>query len=141
MQEKRSMRYATAYGIALVIFLALDALWLGVVARSFYAARMGDLMADAPRWGVAVAFYVLYVVGLVYFAISTGMDNGAWRTAALNGALFGFFCYLTYDATALAVIRGFDPVLSTVDVLWGTFVSALTAGATVMLLGLVSRSA
>ncbi len=128
------MKYATAYGVALVIFLAVDALWLGVVAKSFYMERMGDLMADQPRWGVAVVFYAVYVVGLVYFAISTGMDSGDWRTAALNGALLGFFCYLTYDATNLAVLKGYDPVIAVVDTVWGTVLSGFTSGATVAIL-------
>lgn len=128
------MKYATAYGVALVIFLAVDALWLGVIARSFYMERMGDLMADQPRWGVAVVFYAVYVVGLVYFAISTGMDSGDWRTAALNGALFGLFCYLTYDATNLAVLKGYDPLIAVVDTVWGTLLSGFTSGATVAVL-------
>lgn len=128
------MKYATAYGVALVIFLAVDALWLGVVAKSFYMERMGDLMADQPRWGVAVVFYAVYVVGLVYFAISTGMDSGDWRSAALNGALLGFFCYLTYDATNLAVLKGYDPVIAVVDTVWGTVLSGFTSGATVAIL-------
>ena len=134
------MKYATPYLIALVVFLVLDALWLGVVARGLYASRMGELMADQPRWGVAVAFYALYVVGLVYFAISTGMDNGSWKTAAFNGALFGFFCYLTYDATNLAVIKGFDTGLAVIDTIWGTVLSGVTAGATVMILGAMGRT-
>lgn len=135
------MKYASAYGIAIVIFLALDALWLGVVARSFYVERMGALMADPPRWGVAAAFYALYVVGLVYFAISTGMADGRWQSAALNGALFGFFCYLTYDATNLAVLKGYDPVVAVVDTLWGTLLSGVVAGATVMILAALGRTA
>ncbi len=106
------MKYASAYGIALVIFLVLDGLWLGVVAKGLYAARMGDLLADNPRWGVAVVFYAIYVIGLVYFAISAGMEAGSWKVAALNGALFGFFCYLTYDATNLAVLKGYDPLIA-----------------------------
>ena len=133
------MRYATAYGIALVIFLALDALWLGVVARGFYMSRMGDLMADQPRWGIALMFYVIYVVGLVYFAIVAGMDELSWQTAAFNGALFGFFCYLTYDATNLAVLKGYDPVLAVVDVIWGTVLSATAAGATVAILAALGK--
>ncbi len=134
------MRYATAYVTALVIFLVLDAIWLGLIARSFYAARMGDLMADPPRWGVAALFYALFVVGLVYFAISTGMNGGGWKTAALNGALFGFFCYLTYDATNLAVVKGFDTTLAIVDTLWGTVLGAVTSGATVLVLGAFGKS-
>lgn len=134
------MKYASAYGIALVIFLILDAIWLGVVARGLYAARMGDLLADNPRWGVAVAFYALYVVGLVYFAISTGMEAGSWRTAAFNGALFGFFCYLTYDATNLAVLKGYDPLIALIDTIWGTVLSGVTAGGTLVVLGWFGKS-
>jgi uncharacterized membrane protein len=135
------MKYASAYGIALVIFLILDGLWLGVVARGLYASRMGDLLADNPRWGVAVVFYVVYVVGLVYFAISTGMQAGDWKVAAMNGALFGFFCYLTYDATNVAVLKGYDPVLAIIDTVWGTVLSGVTAGGTLLVLGWFGKSA
>lgn len=135
------MKYASAYGIALVIFLALDALWLGVIARGIYASRMGDLLADNPRWGVAMIFYAVYVVGLVYFAISTGMQAGDWKVAAFNGALFGFFCYLTYDATNVAVLKGYDPVLAIIDTVWGTVLSGVTAGATLLVLGWLGKSA
>jgi uncharacterized membrane protein len=125
------MKYASAYLVALVLFLAFDAMWLGVVARGFYIGRMGALMADPPRWGVAALFYMLFVVGLVYFGISQHLAAGDWRAAALNGALFGFFCYLTYDATNLAVVRGFDPLLAAVDTAWGTVLGGVVAGATV----------
>ena len=125
------MKYAGAYGIALAIFFILDAIWLGVVARGFYAARMGDLMLEQPRWGVAILFYALFVVGLTYFAISGSVEAGDWQRAALNGALFGFFTYLTYDATNLAVLKGYDPVVAVVDVAWGTVLGGVVAGATV----------
>lgn len=134
------MKYALPYGIALVIFLALDALWLGLVARGFYAERMGALMADPPRWGVAAIFYAFYVAGLVYFAISTGMNGGGWQAAALNGALFGFFCYLTYDATNLAVMKGYDPLLAIVDTIWGTLLSATASAGTVVILAMLGRT-
>jgi uncharacterized membrane protein len=122
------MKYATAYGVALVIFLIMDALWLGVVARGFYTSRMGELLLDQPRWGVAAIFYALYIVGLVYFAIVPGMASGSWVTGAFNGALFGFFAYLTYNATNLSVLRGYDPVVAVVDTSWGTIMGAVVAG-------------
>ena len=125
------MKYASAYAVALALFLALDAIWLGLVARGFYASRMGPLMAEQPRWGVAALFYALFVAGLVYFAISQHLAAGDWRAAALNGALFGFFCYLTYDATNLAVVKGFDGLLAVVDTVWGTLLGGVVAGATV----------
>lgn len=119
------MKYAYAYGYALVIFLIMDALWLGLIARSFYVERMGDLMVDQPRWGAAAIFYLLFVAGVVYFAVAPGLVAGQWTVSAVNGALFGFFAYLTYNFTSLSVIRGFDPTMAIVDTLWG---AALGAG-------------
>lgn len=137
------MKYVTAYGIAVVIFLIIDAIWLGIVARGFYASRMGDLMLDYPRWGVAAIFYLAYVAGLVYFAISVGIAQDSVWVAALNGALFGFFCYLTYDATNLAVLKGYDPTVAIVDVLWGTVLSGTVAASTLFAMrsfGLISST-
>lgn len=122
------MKYVTAYGVALVIFLVLDAIWLGIVARGFYAERIGAILLDQPRWGVAAVFYAVYVVGIVYFAVVPGMDNGSWTLAAFNGALFGMFSYLTYNATNLAVMRGYDQVVAIVDTGWGTVMGAVVAG-------------
>ena len=133
------MKYAVAYAIAVIIFLALDFLWLGVIAKNLYYSRMGDLLLEQPRWVVAVLFYALFVVGLVYFGISTGLENGDWQTAALNGALFGFFCYLTYDFTNLSVLKGYDPVVAVVDTIWGTALSAVTSGVTVILYNVLGR--
>ena len=125
------MKYLYAYGIGLILFLVLDAIWLGVVARSFYAGRMGDLLLDQPRWGVATIFYAVYVIGIVYFAILAGLAAQSVGTAAINGALFGFFTYLTYNATNLSVLKGYDPVVAVVDTSWGTAVGAIVASGTV----------
>jgi uncharacterized membrane protein len=129
------MKYAAAYGLALLIFLVMDALWLGVVARNFYFTRMADILLDQPRWGVAAAFYAFYVVGVVYFAVAPGMAAGSWSVAAFNGALFGGFAYLTYNATNLSVMRGYDPLIALVDTSWGAVVTAVTAGGAVAALG------
>ena len=134
------MKYLYAYGIALAIFLVLDFLWLGVVARGFYFGRMSEILLDQPRWGVATIFYVVYVVGLVYFAIQPGLQDGNWSTAAVNGALFGFFTYLTYNATNLSVLKGYDPVVATVDTFWGAFLGATVAGGTVLVLSALGRA-
>jgi uncharacterized membrane protein len=135
------MKYLTAYVIALILFLVLDVCWLSTVARSVYIPRIGDMMLDRPRWGVAAIFYLLYVAGLVYFAISHGWQAGNWRTAALDGALLGFFCYLTYNATNLSVMKGYDAVVAALDTAWGTLAGAIVAGGTVAILGLLGRTA
>jgi len=128
------MSYVLAYAIAVVVFLAVDLAWLGLIAKGFYADRMGGLLRDKPRWGVAIAFYALYVAGLVYFAIAPAMAGGDWQGAVLNGALFGFFTYLTYDFTNLAVLKGYDPLVAVVDTLWGTALGATVAGVTTVVL-------
>lgn len=127
-------RYAYAYVVALAVLLVLEAIWLGIVARSFYFSRMASLLADHPRWGAAAVYYALYVVGLVYFAVSHGLDGGGVRVAALNGALFGFFTYLTYSGANLAVLKGYDPIVAVVDTCWGTVLGAAVAGTTVLVL-------
>jgi uncharacterized membrane protein len=130
-------RIAAAYVVALVIFLILDGLWLGIVARSFYMSRIGDLILDQPRWGVAVIFYALYVVGLVYFAVSTGFGSGGATTAALNGGLFGFFAYLTYNATNLSTLKGYSSAVAMLDTAWGTVMGAAVAFLTIIVLGML----
>jgi uncharacterized membrane protein len=126
------MIYVVSYLVALALFLVVDLVWLGIVAKGFYARRMGRLMRDRPNWGAALAFYALFVAGLVYFGISTGLPSD-WAMAALNGALFGFFAYLTYDATAYAVIEGFDPFMALADTVWGTVLCGIVSGGTVLI--------
>jgi uncharacterized membrane protein len=115
------------YLSAALVFLPLDALWLGLVARNFYKAEIGPLLLERPNWGVALLFYLLYLAGLVIFAVMPALATGSWRTALLYGALFGFFAYATYDLTNLATLRGFTWRVALVDLAWGTAASAATA--------------
>ncbi len=118
-------RALAAYGAALVAIGLLDYLWLRVIATSWYEGGMGDLLAPKPNLVAAAAFYFLYPVGVVVFA---GLPAGGdWVRALLVGALFGAFCYGTYDLTALAVLRGYPAWLAALDIAWGTFVSAAGA--------------
>lgn len=135
------MKYAYAYGIALILFLILDGLWLSTIARSVYIPRIGDMMLDQPRWGVAAIFYVLYIAGLVYFAILAGWREGSWQTAAMNGALLGFIAYLTYNATNLSIMKGYDRLVAILDTAWGATASGVVAGATVAILNALGKSA
>jgi uncharacterized membrane protein len=121
------MKYIYLYLVAAVVFLAIDAIWLGYVARDFYKERLGALLLDQPRLGIAAGFYALYVIGLLYFAVVPGLNAQSFALAAFNGALFGMFCYMTYDATNLSTMRGFSGTVAVVDVLWGTMLSAFTA--------------
>lgn len=110
-----------------LVMLIIDAVWLGVVARSLYQQEMGDLMASKPNWAAALAFYLAYPVGLVIFAVQPALHSGGARRAALLGGLFGFFAYGTYDMTNLAVVQGWPMALSLIDLAWGTAASAASA--------------
>lgn len=119
------MRAIVGYASVLIAFVAIDAVWLGWVARDFYRERMGDLMAGKPNLIAAAAFYLLYPVGLTIFALLPALDAQSWATALLRGALFGLFAYATYDLTNLAVIRGWSLSLSLVDMAWGAALSGV----------------
>lgn len=125
------MTYLIAYISTLIAFFALDMFWLGLIARKFYANQLGSLMADNPNWLVAIVFYAMYIVGIVFFAIRPAIEAEQVLKATLYGALFGFFCYATYDLTNLATLRDWPTKMVFVDILWGIILtgSCATVGA------------
>ncbi|WP_181706956.1 DUF2177 family protein [Chthonobacter rhizosphaerae] len=114
------------YLAAAAVFLAVDALWLGRVARGFYAAEYGDLLRPKPRLGAAAAFYLAYLAGLAYFAVAPSLDGDAWD-AAIDGGLYGLACYGTYHLTNLATLKRWPMRLLAVDMGWGAGLSAVSA--------------
>ena len=121
------MTWIIAYLATAFVFFAIDIIWLAVVARGFYTSQLGDLMADQVRWGIAIGFYAVYVIGIVFFAVRPALASGDWRTALMFGALFGFFCYATYDLTNMATLRGWPVQMSIVDMIWGTVLTGTSA--------------
>ena len=111
------------YLIAFVIFLAIDAICLGLVAPKLYKSQIGHLMAEKPNFIAAGVFYLSFIVGLVYFAIMPAVDAGSIGKALLAGALFGFMTYATYDLTNLATLKDWPITVTIVDLIWGTFLS------------------
>jgi uncharacterized membrane protein len=120
-------RQLLAYAATFIALAALDFLWLGVVAKSFYRDGIGHLMAPSPNLFAAAAFYLLYPIGLVVFAVLP--SGGEWLRALLLGALFGAFCYGTYDLTNLAVLKDWPLPVTLADIAWGAVVSAAGASA------------
>jgi uncharacterized membrane protein len=122
-------KYFAGYLGAASVMLALDMLWLGVIARPIYQQSIGHLMAERPDVGVAAAFYALYAAGVLIFAVVPQAEDPAWGRTVLMGALFGFFAYATYDLTNLATLRNWPWRLTLVDMAWGTLLSAVSAAA------------
>jgi uncharacterized membrane protein len=120
-------KYVAAYAGTAIVMVVLDMLWLGVIAKPMYQQGIGHLMAESPRVGVVVPFYLLYALGVVIFAVSPQHPNSTWAITLAMGALFGFFAYATYDLTNLATLRDWPLHLSLIDITWGTVVSAASA--------------
>ncbi len=114
-----------AYLVGLVVFVALDAIWLTLMGPT-YRAVMGDMLAANVRFGPAAAFYILDMLGLIIFVARPGTRHGAaW--VVVHGALFGFFTYATYDLTNYAVLKNWDLSLTIEDIVWGMVVSAIVS--------------
>jgi uncharacterized membrane protein len=117
------MNSALIYATTLIVFLALDAMWLGLVGGSFYSGVLGDLMLDGFRVMPAVLFYLLYVSGIVTFVLPLARLPASRWTAAMYGAFFGLCAYGTYDLTNHAVLRVWTSQLTVIDMAWGAFVT------------------
>ncbi len=120
-------RYVIAYFATIIVFFIVDFIWLGTVAKSFYRNEIGSLLLDKFNIPVAILFYVMYVVGIVIFAVAPALNSGSLKTALMYGALFGFFTYATYDFTNLATLKGYTTKLAIVDTIWGTCLVGVTS--------------
>lgn len=115
-----------AYAVGLAIFGASDLVWLSLVGGPKFQAAMGP--AIEFRLIPAIAFYLLYPIGLVMFAVAPALHRASLQTAIVNGAAFGFFAYATYDLTNHATLRDYTLELAILDLTYGTIASALAAG-------------
>ena len=130
-------RHAILYAATLLIILPLDALWLGVIARGFFKAQLGDILGDLKLLP-AILFYLMFPVGILIFA--SGAEGATWRSALALGALFGFFAYATYDLTNLAILRHWTWPAAIVDIAWGSFATAVSAAAGLVIANWATRA-
>ncbi len=119
--------YAVAYAATAVVFFGIDLVWLSTISTSFYRNRIGSLLLDQPNLGVAGLFYLVYVAGIVHFAVMPAVHGTTWATALVNGALLGLVAYGTYDMTNLATLKNWSVSVSVVDMIWGTALTAFAA--------------
>ena len=109
---------------SVVVFFAMDLVWLSTMTTRFYQPRLGELLAKSPKLGVAAGFYLLYVIGIIALAVVPGLQEGAVRAALWRGALFGLLAYATYDLSNLATIQGWPWQVAVVDMVWGMVVTS-----------------
>ena len=127
------------YAAVLVVMLALDMLWLGVVAKAMYQQAIGHLMAEQPNLAAAAAFYLVYPAGLLVFVLAPQANQASWGRTLGLGALFGLCAYATYDLSNLATLKDWPLHLALVDMGWGAAISAVAAGAGKAAMGWAAR--
>jgi uncharacterized membrane protein len=121
------------YVITLAIFFIVDMIWLGVVAKGFYRKHLGPLMSPKVNWTAAVLFYLLFVVGLLVFAVKPALAAGKPLQALFFGALLGLISYATYDLTNLATLKDWPLVVTVVDLIWGTVLGGVVSFVSVLI--------
>ncbi len=121
------IKWLWLYLISFAAFLAIDAVWLFTMSGRFYKAQLGDLMRDQPNLPVALLFYVFYVAGVLVLAVMPGVEAGSVLKAAAYGALLGFVAYGTYDITNLSTVRDWPVIVTVVDLVWGSVLTATVA--------------
>ncbi|MBY0566210.1 MAG: DUF2177 family protein [Hyphomonadaceae bacterium] len=123
------MTYLIAWIATGLCFAVIDAIWLTNAVPRIYRPMIGEILGERVNMGAAIAFYLIYVTGIVFFAVRPALDEASLAKAALYGAAFGFFAYATYDLTSQAVLKVWDTRLTIIDMAWGTVATAIAAAA------------
>jgi uncharacterized membrane protein len=121
--------YVKIYALMLPVFFAMDMVWLGWLAKTFYREKLAAFLSPEVNWTAAIFFYLLYIIGILIFAVLPALDKNMLSRALIWGALFGFFTYATYDLTNLATLKNWPISVVVVDILWGTVLCAVVAAA------------
>ena len=121
--------YIIVYASSLLVFLVVDFIWLGWVAQSFYHRQLGELLSQRINWSAAIAFYAVYIVGLMIFCIVPAINRTSLLKAMVLGGLYGFFTYATYELTNYALICNWPGALVPVDIVWGVVLCTAVAAA------------
>ena len=130
----RTKNWLTAYVVSAVIFAALDAVWILLVANPQYQSQIGHLLAPKANLAGAVLFYVIFVAGMVHYGVRPNNPDATLRQRVTGAALFGFFTYATWALTGLSVLKDFPAVVALTDILWGAAACSIVTWATATLL-------
>ncbi len=120
--------------VGFVVFLGIDAIWLGFIAKNLYSKTIGHLLSPKPNYIPALIFYVIYVVGVIIFAVNPALKTKSPTLALQYGALLGLIAYATYDLTNLATLKGWPVKVTIIDIIWGTFLTASVSLITYLIL-------
>jgi uncharacterized membrane protein len=116
--------YKKLFLISLPVFFALDMLWLGLIAKNFYAKNIGFMMKSQVNWTAAIIFYLIFLSGLTVFVIGPAVEKNNWKDALVFGSFFGLITYATFDLTNLALIKNWPLNVTIIDLIWGVVLSS-----------------
>lgn len=120
------LQFAYLYLLTIPVFFLTDMLWLGVLAKGFYQDKLGGFLGPV-NWTAAIIFYLIFIVGILIFAVAPALESQSLAKAVVLGALFGFFTYATYDLTNLATLKDWPVIVVVVDIIWGAVLSGSVA--------------
>ncbi|NNU79757.1 DUF2177 family protein [Halovulum dunhuangense] len=126
------MAYVGTYLVGLLVFLAIDAVWLTNVMRPLFERHVGAMLRPDVNYAAAAGFYLLYIVGVLYFCSLPGLREGAVELAFLNGALLGFLAFGTYEFTNMSTLKGWSWSIVAIDTGWGMTLTGVTAVAAML---------
>lgn len=121
------MNLIKSFIVTFSVFMVIDLLWLGVIAQKLYQKYLGFIMTPNINWIAAVTFYIIFVAGMLYFAILPALNDMSLQKAIINGMLYGFITYATYDLTNLATLKDWPITITVIDMIWGTTLAGLTS--------------
>ncbi|MGZ8362655.1 MAG: DUF2177 family protein [Caulobacteraceae bacterium] len=133
------LKILAAYGGTAVALAVIDAVWLSQMGPKLYKPVIGELLAPKPAWVPAVLFYLIFVGGLVYFAVLPAVKAGEWTKALVSGAVLGFVAYATYDLTNQATLKVWSTKITVIDLAWGTLLAGVASLAGYFAVRMVSR--
>jgi uncharacterized membrane protein len=119
--------YFKVYILAFLVFILIDSIWLGLIAKKLYKKQIGFLMKENFDMKVALIFYLVFIVGLVFFVLNNAIINQSWQYALFAGMFYGFITYATYDITNLATIKDWPVMLTVIDIIWGSLLCGTTS--------------
>ena len=117
------MIWLAYFTVTFVVFMGIDLVWLGFVAKNIYSKYLGYLMAPNVNWLAALVFYVIFIIGVLYFVIAPSLVDRDFTQLVIRAMLFGFITYATYDLTNLATVRDWPITITIIDLIWGTTLS------------------
>ncbi len=119
--------YLKLYALTIPVFFLIDMIWLGSLAKKFYGDNIGHLLSEKVNRKAAILFYIIYIVGIIYYSVAPNIESGDWQDALLQGSTFGFFTYATYDLTNLATLKNWSIKVVIVDIAWGMILCGTVA--------------